>query len=1246
MGEGDTPRSVGPYTIEGVLGRGGMGTVFRARAPGGAIVALKVIRAALLREDTRRRFERESRIRVDHENVVKVLDAGEAEDGTAYIALELLEGVTLAERLVSGPLSEDEVVDIALQLCRGLEAAHDAGVIHRDLKPSNVFCCSNRVVKLLDFGVSTLQQAETRLTETGHVLGTICYLAPEQLEGRDSRDPRSDIWALGAVLYEALAGRPPFREETALATVVSTMLGELPALSSFRPGVSPTLEAVIARALRKAASARWSSVREFRVALEEAVQRPLPDSPLVASIPPDEQRVVAISYAIDIIDRAALDRAIREEHGIPIGALSNRMIGLFGADTTVGDEIVRAARAAIRSRSAARRIAVSGGRASSTERAIAGTAIDAAERLLSIDMPGVAITDDAARVLPRGAVLSPIDANTRELAIGEQSLSALLESSGDSEITGREIELLQLRRAITSAAGDRMATSVWITGPAGIGKSRLRHEADRMIDAWTPRFTKLFARAEPAHAGQDLSLFRVLLHTYAEQLGVSAVEAPRALSCAAFNDPKDIERCSEMFRRLLLSGKETAGGIGSMAHADLQSIGDRMQLALLDWMLALLKKGPLALVLEDLQWAGDASIALIERLRAHAFDQPLLIVGTARLELAELRPELFDDANAVRLELRGLGVEQVRVLVERIVGAGVDRDWLETLAKRTEGNPFFVEQIVRGLDEAGWDLDAQQLPWSVEAALQARLDHLTRPERELCCRAAVLGRAFTALELGALGVRDPRPLLAALRRRGIIAARGDDRYAFQSPLLSDAASKMVTDDARAGLHARAAEVLSSMPESDIEEVARHYERGLALEAAASAYLRALLAAAMRGDAATMLRTSDKALHLGISADKHFEVRMARADALRFVGQREAQWTELTVAATLAVTDAQRARVLSEQCVAASRRGSVEASAFGEAAVAAARASGDPAAITLALGRLLLSLLATGRSRQAHALLAEALQSSERCDARVRALVSEWEGQYAGSTGDLEARRRAFAEAARLHRETGDLRRAAGAETNLADVDNRVGAYESAARALGDALNACRKVGHQVMEGYALVNLAYSQTRMGLCAEALQGLDAAQDIAERLGEVRLECAVRVYRASALLRAGRLEEAIAMAMTAASAAIERGMPHLEIAAFTLEAEARLATDDAALAFERSRHAMERMREIGTVEEDEISVHLAYARAADAVGEHALAADIRRDARSRLCELADAIRDPSLRSAFLSNVPAHRELVSDGK
>jgi tetratricopeptide (TPR) repeat protein len=1244
------PRNVGPYAIEGVLGQGGMGTVLRARAPDGAPIALKIVRSSLTTRDALDRFEREARIRIAHPNVVAVLDAGADHEGSPYIALELLDGRTLAERLRDeGTLSAAEILEIGIQACAGLEAAHRFGVIHRDLKPSNIFCCRDGVVKLLDFGVASLRDAETRLTETGHVLGTLYYLAPEQAEGSARLDARTDVWALGAVLFEALAGRPPFREESALATVVATMLAELPSLRALRPDVPPALESVIVRALRKRPAERWSSAEEMRLGLERARDQPSDVERTAAlrhaTIPPDEQRIVALLYAKGVTDLAAVERAVRQERGIPIPLPEGQVLGLFGAETTVGDEVARAASAAVRCRAAVSGIAVSSGRATSTPTAIAGSALDAAQTTLSLAIAGIAISSEAVRGLPASAPLSPIREGVLELDASPRTLEVLADAPDDVELLGRDIEVAQIGRAIGSVLAEGRAGAIWITGPPGIGKSRLRAEAELLLDRSEPRFERLFARAEPRHGRQDLGLFRALLATEAERREWTLSEAPLALARSAFSSAAEIARCAEAFRLLLPLRESAELSTGSMP-TDLQSIDDRIQLALLEWVLALARKGPLALVLEDAHWASRSSLALLERIRDHAFEHPLLVIATARSELFDARPELFVGESTTHLPLRGLTAADVRRIAERVLGsaAPVRAEWIQEIARQTDGNPFFVEQIVRGRGEhLSVDEEHEQpLPWTVEAALQARLDHLMPNEKDLCRRAAILGRPFTPAELAALGARDPRPLVQALRRRGLFSPRGEDRYDFSSAMLGEAAYRMLTDTARTSLHARAAEVLSSAPGADPEEIAQHHERGGAAAPAAEAYLRALSAASARGDAQTVLRTSDAALGLGIAEDRVHDVRMARADALRFLGQRDDQLAELADALAHARTDAQRARALSEQCVAASRRGrSEEALALGHEAIEAARRSGEPLALTLALGRSLLAMIQLGRVSEAAPLLEETIAYAALCDTRTRAMVCEYEGQLAGALGDLETRRRAFVRAAELHRQVGDLRRAAGAESNLADADNRFGAYAAAARALSEARDACRKVGHHVMEGYTLVNLGYALTRLGEPERALVPLGQATEIAQRLGEVRLACAASVYRARALLALGHAEESAALAEGAAAEASARRMPSVEITALTIAADARLSLGDAEAALALSTRAVERMDEIGGVEEDEIEVRVTHARAADATGRQELADATRRAARARLAQLASAIVDPELRRAFLTDVPAHRAL-----
>ena len=178
------PTEVGAFRIEGILGKGGMGVVYRGVDPDGAVAAVKVVRAhGPEADDYLRRFELESKIRIEHPNVVQLLQAGTGPDGDPWIAFELLEGESLREHLRGGTtLDPPECVSIVIQACRGLAAAHGEGVVHRDLKPGNLFLCQDGMVKLLDFGVARWNETESDLT-MGRIVGTPAYLAPEQARG-------------------------------------------------------------------------------------------------------------------------------------------------------------------------------------------------------------------------------------------------------------------------------------------------------------------------------------------------------------------------------------------------------------------------------------------------------------------------------------------------------------------------------------------------------------------------------------------------------------------------------------------------------------------------------------------------------------------------------------------------------------------------------------------------------------------------------------------------------------------------------------------------------------------------------------------------------------------------------------------------------------------------------------------------------------------------------------------------------
>jgi serine/threonine protein kinase len=272
---------LGPYEIAGQIGAGGMGEVYRAKDPRlGRDVAIKVLPATFSQDPDRlRRFEQEARAAgvLNHPNVTAVYDIG-SHDSSPYVVQELLEGETLRAELATGRFAPRKAIDYGIQIAQGLAAAHDKGIVHRDLKPENVFVTKDGRVKILDFGLAKLTETrppseitslptETRGTEPGVVLGTLGYMSPEQVRGRPA-DARSDLFALGSILYEMLSGQRAFRGDSAADTMSAILREDPPDLSLTNRGVSPALERIIRHCLDKNPERRFQSARDLAFDLE------------------------------------------------------------------------------------------------------------------------------------------------------------------------------------------------------------------------------------------------------------------------------------------------------------------------------------------------------------------------------------------------------------------------------------------------------------------------------------------------------------------------------------------------------------------------------------------------------------------------------------------------------------------------------------------------------------------------------------------------------------------------------------------------------------------------------------------------------------------------------------------------------------------------------------------------------------------------------------------------------------------
>jgi serine/threonine protein kinase len=280
--EGTALPQVPGYEVEAVLGRGGMGVVFRARQVSlNRAVALKMALAgAYAGPHERARFRREAEAvaALRHPNVVQVYDVGEA-DGRPYFTMEYAEGGSLAQKLAGTPQPARQAAALLATLAEAVQAAHQSGVVHRDLKPGNVLLTGDGTPKLSDFGLATLLGAGGGLTRTGAALGTPSYMAPEQARGdKGAVGPAADVYALGAILYDLLTGRPPFRGETEAETVLQVLSQEPVPPSRLNAKVPRDLETICLKCLRKEPRRRYASARE----LAEDVRRFLRDEPIRA----------------------------------------------------------------------------------------------------------------------------------------------------------------------------------------------------------------------------------------------------------------------------------------------------------------------------------------------------------------------------------------------------------------------------------------------------------------------------------------------------------------------------------------------------------------------------------------------------------------------------------------------------------------------------------------------------------------------------------------------------------------------------------------------------------------------------------------------------------------------------------------------------------------------------------------------------------------------------------------------------
>ncbi len=1283
---GDIPRDTtiaGRFLVGDLAGRGASGAVYRAQdLQTGGDVALKVIRA----DDTPEHFRREARVLegLRHPAIVSYVAHGTTDDGRFYLALEWLQGETLAARLRRAPLGTAESVLLAGAVARALGHAHAAGIIHRDIKPSNLFLPGGGAgdVKVLDFGIARMAEG-TRITRTGLLLGTPGYMAPEQARGAPV-DARADLFSLGCVLYRCLSGVAPFAAEHVTATLAKVLFEEPAPLRTLRREVSPELEALVVRLLAKDPAGRPAGAEAL---LDELARvpgdlRPTSVPPAAASAPSltmTERRFVTVVLAradgadagvpvdVEISESLARDMTVRTDHPTldqpprsdrgpaAAGAQIVRLVdgtlaATFAGPMSVVDHAGQAARFALLLRRSLPegRIVVATGRGVVDGRVPMGEVIDRAASMLDRaqgELDGVALDEPSARLL-EGRFDIVTDGHEQVLLGDRRAPAAARTLLGKpSPHVGREREVAMFGGLLDECVAESTTRCAVLTGPAGLGKTRLVAEVLERARDRHPTLATWFARGDPISAGSSFGLASDLLRDAAGARRGQSLAARRTLLLGVLEQTAAPEPEAE---RIAAALAVLVGGDDDGLPGDPRSYGDRVRTAWEDLVRRVGETRPIVIVLDDLHWGDLASVRLVESAMRNLQDTPLCVLAVARPDVETRFPGLWDERAPLRVRLSDLTPRAARRLVHSVLG-DAGESLVERIVERAAGNAFHLEELVRAAAEGR----GGSLPETVLAMVSERLQSLDPEVRRLLRAASVFGETFWEQGvLSLLGEAEDASWsawagrLAELVRQELVVAStasqfaGDVEYRFRHGLVRDAAYATLTEADRVVGHRIAGEWLSAAGSADARALAEHFERGGAPERAASFSLRAAQQSLLGGDVASVLELCTRARRCDPATGA---AELARLEAEAHLWRGEFTRAEERAEACLAASTTEdaawwsAAATLVVSCL--RREGWDRILAVYEAMRAAPFRPRVAPTRLFAASRVAVHLCAAGRFAEADELLGSIRGDVARLDdpdTATLGAVRVAEAMRALCAGDIAGCRGGMADAADLFGRAGDLRNVCITESNLGFCNAELGAYAEAEAVLRATVARARRLGIFAVEYSAMHNLGYALLRLGRVEEARAMERECVEMLEKQGDRRLAGGSRLYLALIALETGDLVEAEAEVARAMDLLAET--PPVRAFALAVLARTRLGQGRVEEARAASAEASALLAELGAMEQGESLVRLAEAETLLATGDREGARRAVAVARDRLADRAAKMTDEVLRASFLECVPEH--------
>jgi tetratricopeptide (TPR) repeat protein len=1262
------------FEIGSQAGSGGMGVVYRAiDRLTGVTVAVKVLQ----KPDTERaeRFRREVRAlsQLAHPAIVHFVDSGLTPENEPYLAMEWLEGEDLAKRFGREGVGAVGALALAHRMLSALVYAHERGVVHRDIKPSNIFLVGDdpEQAKLLDFGIAWLDTSTQLLTGTGAMLGSIGYMAPEQARGERLIGPRSDLFSLGCVLFEAFAGRPTFIGDHPVTVLLQAMNDRPPRLGDLRPDLPEALCDLVDRLLARAPEERPASAAEALDALREVGSlggvAPAPRRSNRPMMSGNERRMVSVilvrGVGAPILTTLPNDMptiAVNEDNRTPAALRSvveglgghvmplrhNANLVLLEGRGAAHDEAAQAASCALAIHAALpdAQIAIATGPAEMSGRWAAGPVVDRALQLLDatrVREPG-ADTDirmDEVTADLLDARFSVHAAGTMRILSGAQALAGESRKvlGKPTPCVGRDRELAFLESTFATAADEREARAVMVLAPAGIGKSRLRREIVARVQRSGTRV--ISARCDALYAGSPnhavAELVRLSADIHEDQ--AADVRRERLVAYVGSVFPEGMRpRARDFLGELLRAPDGQPSPLVRAARNDPRVMAEQVREVFEAWLRALTEEGPLLVVLEDVHWSDASSARLFESALEALADRPLCLLALARPEVRDARPRPF--ATFSELPLDPLTKRAAEKLVRAILGAGAAAGTVERVVTRAAGNAFYLEELVRHVAQHG----EESLPETVLAMVRSRLDALEPEARRVLRVGSVFGECLwesgvMALLGGTRSLQSIREWLETLVAREVLEPgdrgrfAGERDYVFRHALLRDAAYATLTEQDRKVGHRLAGGWLEEVGERDPQVLAEHFLRAAEPERAAPYLLRAAEARMGGGDLDGAASTAEKGV------------------ACKPTGELRGRLLLMSAMARGFRSDFERATGAAKEAIDLLSPGSVPWFQCAGVLVLAGAAAGSPGAMFELMGRL-SRLESPPEPSQPYAftvfMLVTALVQLGQRDMAL-GMGARLEGIEEGRSdpafeGFRDLVRATLADKAKVDRLDEVLARSDAAWSALRSCGDRLGeaiagGWRGRALELAGALEEALAVGREALELTERTDNAMTRKR-ALCVvgAALVGLERHEEAAQVLGRVPSDdlmahLLARVNLARSALYRGDFEGAAREAQATADAAGFFG-PH-KASALGVLAAARNALGDHAGALSAAREGRTLAENGGA---DVWTLTLLRLGEIEALRGTGAAEEARRrteEAAERLRTIAKSLQDERLAASFLA-------------